>query len=70
MIENPLIMKYLKHNCHVIYLKRDSYEKLFDGRRPKLKNKKDYLLLKERREPLLYRLQLKYNIKKAAAEVH
>lgn len=52
MIENPLIMKYLKHNCHVIYLKRDSDEKLFDGRRPKLKNKKDYLLLKERREPL------------------
>ena len=52
MVENSTIMKYLKYNCHVIYLKRELDKKLFDGKRPKLKSKEDYLLLKERREPL------------------
>lgn len=52
MIENPIIMKYLKHNCHIVYLKRDLNQKLFDGRRPKLKKKEDYLLLEKRRVPL------------------
>ena len=52
MIENPILMKYLKYNSKIVYLEREMDESLFDGRRPKLKNKTDYIALKNKRLPL------------------
>ena len=49
MIENPVIMKYLKYNSKIVHLDREMDDSLFDGRRPKLKTIEDYLSLKDKR---------------------
>jgi shikimate kinase len=49
MIENPVIMKYLKYNSKIVHLYREMDDSLFDGRRPKLKTIEDYLSLKDKR---------------------
>lgn len=57
MIENEEIMRLLKYNGRIIFLKRKIKNNLFDGRRPKLKTKEDYYKLKERRKPFYYKHQ-------------
>lgn len=62
MIENPTIMRYLKCNTKIVWLDRNMSKELFNGTRPKLKTKKDYLYLKKRRESL-YKSNSDFKIK-------